>query len=386
MKGIDKRYNIFISALFWGLFGYLFIPEIMMDITRHYEVFDQLIYISSFSDFFIWTTASKKPDYLMYFICWILGRFGFGKQSLGFVSAFVFYYALYYLALKISDILRKKYHSKNIDPIVFVILPFLALVSLYWFSGIRQCNAIILFLLALICYYDGSRTKLLFFCSLTTLLHFSMWPFVLFLIVAIYLPPRLIYLISFCLLLISPFFIVIVQELSEIFGFIGGFGEIMSGMIDAYIFSLEGDNVLYGGAALRWYMQWAIFFVSIPLWFFANKRFKYLDNEFYKIHYFYLLVLAYMFFSLFGSLQIFTRALDLLKFLFFMYTFYVLVHIPFKNIYKAPLYLFILIITLAGFFSIFVGKEYKTFYPKLVYMNVYQILQTTIDHTLYWRW
>lgn len=382
-KGGDLKFNIFISSLCWGIYGFLYIPECNMDITRHYEMYDSLLSISSFNDFLFWTTLSDKPDYAMYYVFWLLGRLGCTSQSIGFISAFFMYFMLYYLAYSMSMLFG--YKKMSFHPICYSLIFFLALTSPYWFSGIRQCNAIFLFVIALVSYYKGTYTRAIIFFIISAVLHFSIYPFVFFFLCAMFLSKSWIYFLSFILIGASLSFYQLLHVLSEIFLAVGGIGEVLSMKIDAYIFSGNGDDALFAGPALRWYMGWILFFASIPICYYINTKKNKLESRFLVIHYFYILLLSYMIFTLSGSLQLFSRTLDLMKYLFFFYVSYLIFQIGVGQKMKRMLIGLLVVVSVGGIYSLFIGNEGKTFYPELLYMNLVDILETSVPRTMYWK-
>ena len=383
IKGIDLKFNILIGALCWGLYGYLFIPEVTMDITRHYEMYDSLLGLLTFDDFLFWTTLSDKPDYVMYYIFWIFGKIGFTSQIIGFFSAFIMYFMLYYLAYDISEIFNFK--NSSIHSISYPLIFFLALTSPYWFSGIRQCNAIFLFIIALMSYYKGSYKNTVVFLLGSVFLHFSIYPFVILFLCAIFFSNLWINVFAFVLIGSSFFFYQLLHALSEVFLTVGGIGEVLSMKIDAYIFSGDGDDAIFVGPALRWYLSWILFFVSIPICYYINIKKSRLKSRFLVIHYFYILLLSYMIFTLSVSLQFFSRTLDLMKYLFFFYVSYLIFQIGVGQKMKKMLIGLLVVVSVGGIYSLFIGNEGKTFYPELLYMNLVDILETSVPRTMYWK-
>lgn len=384
LYGIDRKFNIIISAFYWGLYGFLFIPEMNMDITRHYEFFSTIAGLDRFSDFVIWIAVVDRPDYLLYFIYWLVSKIGFNAQFIGFLSASFLYGFLYFIALKWNKYIEVARGVKDNKVFVYLLLPILALTSMYWFSGMRQGNASVLFVFIFLCYLNRSRRKLLLLSLIAGMLHFSLYPLIFLLLITLYANKKVIKFLALLLIISAPFFVHIMHMLSEVLNTWGGIASVWSLKIDAYIFSGDGDNSIFMGPALRWAMGWLTFFCFIPLYIYIETRKVYFTNEFCKLHYFMLLLAAYMLFVLFGSLQIFSRMLDIFKYLFILYTVYILYVFPINRVIKEILNILLLIVFVGGIFSLVIGNEFKTFHSNLLDSNLFTIFFTKITSSMYW--
>ena len=45
----------------------------------------------------------------------------------------------------------------------------------------------------------------------------------------------------------------------------------------------------------------------------------------------------------------------------------------------------LVVVSVGGIYSLFIGNEGKTFYPELLYMNLVDILETSVPRTMYWK-
>lgn len=141
-----KRYvklGVYIIIIFWGLVGYTFLPADNMDITRHNLNFENLQNISSLQEFIIYQSLSEKPDFILDLVFWETGKFIKSHQVVGFIGAFCYYG----LGLGLLLHWREQLHTKSsFNNFILLILMFLALAQVTEFSGMRQGNAILLFL------------------------------------------------------------------------------------------------------------------------------------------------------------------------------------------------------------------------------------------------
>ena len=179
---LAKRRWIFISSLvfilFSGLFGYTFLPAYNMDITRHYMIYEELTNIGSLADFVFYESLQDKPDFLLDMVYWWLGKFVNTHQIVGFIGA-VFYYGLMLGVIRHFCIIFVN-EDKAKAAFFYLLFLFLALTTIYEFSGMRQGNAILLFLFIITIpenkISEKCRALLL---VLPGLLHFSLYPIVL---------------------------------------------------------------------------------------------------------------------------------------------------------------------------------------------------------------
>ena len=74
-----------------------------------------------------------------------------------------------------------------------------------------------------------------------------------------------------------------------------------------------------------------------------------------------------------------------MKYLFFFYVSYLIFQIGVGQKMKKMLIGLLVVVSVGGIYSLFIGNEGKTFYPELLYMNLVDILETSVPRTMYWK-
>jgi len=156
----NTKYSSFIVALFFGLWGYFFIPNPEMDLFRYFESFDEFV------------SGGKLHfyrDFGLSFVYQTLEFLGADHHFLSFVSAFL----LYYLLMKIAKIAIIKYNKKNINAL-FISCLFIFSVPITLYTGLRFSSAMIIFTYGVCVFFEGSRKKGVGLFILSPLVHFSL--------------------------------------------------------------------------------------------------------------------------------------------------------------------------------------------------------------------
>ena len=368
--------NLFFIILFFGLLGYTLLPYSTGDLTRHYLMFEDLKQATFFSDFLLYESLSEKPDFFLDILYWLLGKFVDTHQAVGFMGAVIFYSCMLGVILNwcscfmvfVGDRMYKRVF-------IYILLAFLALTPVYEFSGMRQGNAILLFLFLVTFPFDKqSEWKRIILLLIPCLLHFSLYP-----IVALYLCTYLLkqkgVLVVFCCLSLGYFvFTPLMHALIELCSSLGGIGAGIAGKIDNYMFSGEVDNKLYSGSVIRFFVILFLTGISpVIIWISGRKNHQgKISVMKLRFHHFFIFFYGYVLFT--SSSFIVSRNLMLIKFLSVLYLIYALFSIKLNAYVKSFFMCILLGVFLSGPLSLYLGKEYRTLSPALFYSNLLDIL------------
>ena len=213
-----SKHRMFFSLLvgiFGGLLGYTYLPSDVMDITRHFITFKLLLNVNTWSDFLLFESIAQKSDGFFDFFYWNIGHFSDNHQWVGFLSGFLFYFFSVSVLLIWHDIIHT---SRN--EFLFLCGVFLALSCVYTLNGIRNGNAVALFLYIVSLQIKGYRPKRLWWFVLPCLMHFSMYPLVALYLFAVKCRLRTAKKIALVLILLFPFFQAIAVFLRNFWGFL----------------------------------------------------------------------------------------------------------------------------------------------------------------------
>lgn len=364
------KLSVMIVVAFYGLVGYTFLPIASMDITRHYSNFEELTNVNSFSDFIFYQSLSEKPDLALDFIFWGIGKLINTHQIVGFVGA-----ACYYgLGLGVLLNWRKNLHSKSsFNNFLLPSLMFLALAQVTEFSGMRQGNAILLFLLIVTIPDERLEVGKKCFCLIfPCLLHFSMYPLWILYICSCFLNYRVLIIISICLLMSFFFFLPLMSFLMTLLSSLGSIGSAISAKIDDYLFQGEVEVALYSGSILRFYIILLMILVFPIIAFKLNKMRRQFPSFILHLHYWGILFFSYLIFS--SSSFVLSRNLMMFKMFGILYFTYALFSCHLGKYFRRLLICMCLLVVLSGPFSLILGKEYRVLNPKIFYSNIIELL------------
>lgn len=368
------KLSVMIVVAFYGLVGYTFLPIASMDITRHYSSFEELTNVNSLSDFIFYQSLSEKPDLALDLIFWGISKLINTHQIVGFIGA-----ACYYgLGLGILLNWRKNLYSKSsFNNFLLPSLMFLAMAQITEFSGMRQGNAILLFLYIIT--FSDEKISSLKKCVLLIfpcLLHFSMYPLVFLYICTCLFSRKYLFAISIFMLISFFFFIPLMSLLMNFLATLGGVGAGIAGKIEDYIFGGEVEVKLYSGSILRFYviiLMMSIFpFIALSV----DKMREQLPNFILRFHYWGILFFSYTLFT--ASSYVLSRNMMMFKMFGVLYFTYVLFSCSyhFTKHLQRLLACLCLIIALSGPFSMWLGLEYRVLNPVMFYSNIFKILST----------
>lgn len=367
---VNIKSSYFIIVLFCGLFGYTFLPHYTMDITRHYIAFDLFKDVDSFSDFILLESTNEKPDFALDFLYWIIGKYVKKHQIVGFLGAVIYY------GLGLSILLRWRKQLLIKSSLCNFLIPFLmfcALAQVTEFNGMRQGNAILLFLFIITIPNETiSLYKKYFLLLLPCVLHFSMYPIVLLYIFASYLSYRYILIITFFLLISFPVFTPFMVFLKHFLLLFGSIGMGISDKIDAYLFEGDIEAGLYSGSVIRFIVILIMMFIYPFVTVAINKKRKAFPTHILYIYYWGMLFFAYMIFT--SSSFILSRNIMMFKMFSIIYFSYILFSINLNRVVRSILFLICVIVIVSGPFSLFLSYEYKVVNPKLFFYNVFDLL------------
>lgn len=359
-----------IFTLFWGLIGYTYLPIYSMDITRHNLTFEELKLIDSFSEFLIFQSMSEKPDFALDFVFWGIGKWVDTHQIVGFIGAICYY------GLGLRILLNWRFQLKSDLPFYNFLLPFimfLALAQVTEFSGMRQGNAILLFLLIVTIPDERLEVGKKCFCLIfPCLLHFSMYPLWILYICSCFFNYRVLIMISICLLMGFFFFLPLMSVLMTFLSSLGGIGSGISAKINDYLFQGEVEVALYSGSILRFciILLMILFFPIIA--FKLNKMRRQFPPFILRLHYWGILFFSYLIFS--SSSFVLSRNLMMFKMFGILYFTYALFSCHLEKYFRRLLICMCLLVALSGPFSLILGKEYRVLNPKMFYSNIIELL------------
>lgn len=356
-----------VIVLFFGLLGYTCLPFSTMDITRHYMMFEKMRQAVSFSDFVLYEEFSEKPDFFLDLIYWILGKYIDTHQIVGFLGATIYYGFMIGVIRNWCNVLHLK------SPKIFLLLigMFLALIPLYEFSGMRQGNAIMVFLFA-ITVSDMSMLRRGLLLIISCLLHFSMYPVAVLYVCSRTVNKKTLLVISLCLIIAFFYFTPLMHSLMNICSSMGGVGAGIAKKIDDYLFQGEVGSKLYSGSVLRFLVILVLFFFYPIIAYLVDSKIE--EKSFFeKFHNFFILFFSYLFFS--SSSYIFSRNLMIFKFLIVLYIVYALYTFTFEWYLKRVLLCLCFIVCISGPFSFILGKEYRVLNFSLLTSNLVELLE-----------
>lgn len=355
-----------VIVLFFGLLGYTYLPYSTMDIIRHYMMFDKLKQAISFSDFVFYESLSEKPDFFLDFLYWILGKYINTHQVVGFLGASIYYGF-------IVGVIRNWCNALSIKSSkIFLLLltMFLALIPVYEFSGMRQGNAIVIFLYA-ITKPDMSMLKRGLLLIISCLLHFSLYPIVVLYICACVVKKKTLLIIALCLVASFLYFTPLMSLLMNICSSLGGVGIGIAEKIDSYVFQGEVGAKLYSGSVLRFFIILGLLFFYPIIAYLVNGRIE-KGSSFERFHNFFILFFSYLLFS--SSSYILSRNLMIFKLLIILYIVYALYKFAFTWYFKRLLILLCVVVCISGPFSFILGREYRTLNSSLFTSNIIELL------------
>ena len=366
-KQKEALFTTVVIVLFFGLLGYTCLPFSTMDITRHYVMFDKMKQAVSFSDFVFYESLSEKPDFFLDLLYWILGKYVNTHQIVGFLGASIYYGFMVGIIRNWCSALSIK--SSKI--FLLLLIMFLALIPIYEFSGMRQGNAIMIFLY-IITISEMSMLKRGLLLIIPCLLHFSLYP-----IVALYIcactvkKKKILWIIALCMMSAFFYFTPLMAWLMNICSSMGGMGAGIAEKIDAYLFQGEVDSALYSGSVLRFFIILGLLFFCPIIAYSVNRKIE-KGSFFERFHNFFILFFSYIFFS--SSSYILSRNLMMFKLLIVLYVVYVLYTFAFKWYLKRLLICLCLIVCISGPFSFILGREYRTLNFSLFTSNIIELL------------
>lgn len=365
-KQKEALFTTIVIVLFFGLLGYTCLPFSTMDITRHYVMFDKMKQAVSFSDFVFYESLSEKPDFFLDLLYWILGKYIDTHQVVGFLGASIYYGFMVGVIRNWCSALSIK--SSKIFLLLLVM--FWALIPVYEFSGMRQGNAIMIFLFA-ITKPDISMLKRGLLLIISCLLHFSLYPIVALYICACVVKKKTLLIIALCLVAAFFYFTPLMSLLMAICSSMGGVGAGIAEKIDSYVFQGEVGAKLYSGSVLRFFIILGLLFFYPIIAYSMNGKIE-KGSFFERFHNFFILFFSYLFFS--SSSYIFSRNLMTFKLLIVLYIVCALYTFTFKWYLKRLLICLCLVICISGPFSFILGREYKTLNFSLFTSNIIELL------------
>jgi len=375
----DRKFNQLIFGLFMGLFGYTFIPGREFDIVQHYALFESFLN-TSFSEFLVLLTYNNQPDFILYTLYWIVGKVIDNSQIVGFIGAFSFYY----LFVLIIDNIFKNYlpGKRNFRSYMLLFFMFMACTVPYIFSGMRNGNAVMLFIF-LLTNKDGKRpyVKDILILLLPGLVHFSLFPISIVYLLSKYLNKRIYFIFCSVLILLTPFTLSILTYLHDVFKTMGGIGNFFASKIESYVF-LDKNFGMYFGAGFRYYLvELPLFFLTPLLWKYADREKRTSKSE-EVLHKF---VLAFFAYSL-CTIQTFLFARNHMVFAYIYISYWLILYFS-KGVdlsVKQGILLFSGFIIISIIPSWIMGQEYVVINSKLFYSSLYELLNTKVTENQYW--
>ena len=364
------RLGVIIIIMFWGLVGYTFLPADTMDITRHNLAFENLKNVNSFADFVFYQSLSEKPDWFLDLVFWGIGKWIYTHQIVGFLGAVCYY------GLGLGTLLnwREQLQTKSsFNNFILPVLMFLALAQVTEFSGMRQGNAILLFLF--IVTIPDIRLSIYKKCIcliFPCLLHFSMYPIVLFYICTCFLSRRVLLTISLFLLMSYWYFVPLMASLMNVLTSLGGIGSGIADKIDVYMFQGEVEAALYSGSVLRFYVILLMMFVFPFIALVVDKKRKQFPQFILRLHYWGIMFFSYIVFT--ASSYTLSRNIMLFKMFGVLYFTYALFSCSLgRCLSKFIMYICLFVIVLSPFFLI-LGKEYMVLNMKVFYSSLIDLI------------
>lgn len=195
-----KPYALVLFSIFMGLLGFVLIPSESSDITRIYDIYNQLQY-ASFGQFLKFT--GTQLDFLLYLYAWILGKIGLSRQFLQFTTLFV----TYYLIFKVYFDWSAKVDLDKVVKFLFFIFILFFIPFLSTYSGMRNNTALAFFIYGVYCLHFKSSKSGYVFILLSLFTHFMAIILVFLYLISKFVAVstkkiRYIFLFSFLLLII----------------------------------------------------------------------------------------------------------------------------------------------------------------------------------------
>lgn len=380
-NNIDKKFNQLIFASFFGLYGYTFIPGKGFDIVQHYSLFDSFLN-TSFPEFVILLTHNSQPDFILYTIYWLVGKLTINSQIVGLIGAFAFYYLF---ILIIENIFRNYLPGRrNLQSYLLLFMMFTACTVPYIFSGMRNGNAVMLFiyLITLKENYRYPYFREVLILILPGLVHFSLFPISIVYLLSKYLSKKGYAIFCGILILLTPFTLDILMYLHGLFLTMGGVGDFFASKIESYVF-VDKNFGMYFGAGFRYYLIEIPLFCLIPfLWNYVNNNISKVAPQTLLIHKF---VLAFFAYSL-CTVQTFLFARNHLVFTYVYVSYIAMLLYSYwvKPSIKQVLLVGSIFIVISIVPSWLMGEEYVVINPKLFYSSLIDLLNTKVNESQYW--
>lgn len=380
-----EKVSILIIVLFAGLLGYTFLPAHTMDITRHYAMFEKMKSAYSISDFIFYESVSEKPDFFLDWVYWIVGQYVVDThQIVGFLGAACYYGLGLGVILHWRRLLKS---SSSFNNFFLLIGLFLSLIPVQEFNGMRQGNAIMLFLFIItIPDEDICGIKRFLLLIFPCLIHFSLYPIVALYIFVYFFKRKDCFVLSSVFLIGYLFFLPCMDAFKKLCLNFGSIGIGIATKIDDYLFQGDISAALYAGSVLRFILILILLFL-FPLVFCAMENMgkwrKESSSFILRFHYFSLLFFSYVIFS--SSSYILSRNLMLFKFMAVLYFSYVVFSSPIKRNLRKFLYCICLLVFFSGPFSLYFGKEYLTINTPIFYSSLFEILHLKTVPEGYYR-
>ena len=374
----DRKFNTLLLACFGGLFGYTFIPGEGFDIIRHEELFNEFLAFD-FSQFVIYELTSPKPDFLIELIYWFVGRIFFNSQIVGFIGAFSFYYLM---LLVIENSLRNVVRQRTPYTYFFCVAIFMAITVTWQFSGMRNGNAVLLFMYLITSNINYLKRKNQLLLLLPGIVHFSLLPICILYFLCLFLKRKQLHYISILLILSVPFILLILSSLHGVLDSLGYIGHFFAAKIDSYI--IDGtDASMYTGAGFRYYLVVIPMLILFPfVWKTVNQCSH--DSRMRELPYHHFSILFFSYVLCLGMTYAFSRNLLLCIYLFSVYFLSFLYFVKCNAFLKRIVYIFLIYACLSIVPSWYMGKEYRCINPILFTGSLHTILTTEITENDYW--
>ncbi len=336
-------------------------------------IYEELTNIGSLADFVFYESLQDKPDFLLDMVYWWLGKFVNTHQIVGFIGA-VFYYGLMLGVIRHFCIIFVN-EDKAKAAFFYLLFLFLALTTIYEFSGMRQGNAILLFLFIITIpenkISEKCRALLL---VLPGLLHFSLYPIVLLYLCTYWMRKKQVLLVSVCMLIGYFFFIPLMQFVMNLCYSLGGIFGVIADKIDWYMFSGDLSVMLYAGSGIRFAVILFLVALSPLLIYVVDKgyRNRKVSPLLLRFHAFFILFWSYLILS--SSSYILSRNLMLYKFVAAIYLVYILYSFSLKEKMRTFLLCLVTCICILGVLSFYRGGEWHNVNPAILYSNLFDIL------------
>ena len=366
-----------LAGLFGGLLGYTYLPSDAMDITRHFITFKLLLNVKSWDDFLLFETLSQKPDGLFDFLYWMIGHVSDSHQWVGFLSGFLFYFFSVLVLVVWHDVIRA-----TRGEFLFLCGVFLALSCVYTFNGVRNGNAVVIFMYIVVLQAREYRARRLWWLVLPCIMHFSMYPVVALYLLAIKCRFRTAKKISVFLILLFPFFQMAASFLSDLLMGFGGTMANIGGKIDRYLSGEEGKGALmYMGSSLRYYVICTLTVLIPLLYSIYNSLYKKQTAVLQLFFRFSVLFYGYLVFSI--TTFVFARNILLLSYLLILWLSLVYKSGSVSVNSRKFVYGVLIVTFLSGLPSFITAKEYRVVNSKLFTSNIVTLFKVQTQITGY---